>query len=301
MRFTRDELSKRLSWGEIDVTWLREFAQMALREDVQGEGLKTLPLYPRDITTELVGASRSMRAALVAREPAVVAGMGIVEIFLEAYGSQAIFIPLVQDGAIVSQGAVLGTIQGAVHAILQAERPMLNTLQYLCGIATHTAAYQRALGKSTIRLLDTRKTLPGWRLLEKYAVGCGGAYNHRLGLFDRILIKDNHLALELLPQLKDLLIKARIDYPFVPIEVEVDHLGQIPVVLEAQPDVILLDNFSDQDLQLALTAIDRKIYTEVSGGVTLQGLPSLAQLPLDFISTSQLSRGAKAIDIGLDF
>lgn len=301
MRFKPDELAKRLEWNDIDSGWLSEFTNAALREDLEGAGLVHRPLFYGDITTRIVEDSRSIEPHIVAREPMVVAGLKIIEVFLKTYRVDAQLDVFVEDGMHVQANAVLVAIKGDASGILQAERPILNTLQHLSGIATHTALYQKHLGDSRIRLMDTRKTLPGWRLLEKYAVGCGGAYNHRLGLFDRILIKDNHLALDLLPRLKDLLIQARSDYPAVPIEVEVDSLDQIPYVLEAGPDVVLLDNFSNRELEVALSLINGQVYTEASGGITMDRLADLAPLPLDFISTSQLNRGAKAVDIGLDF
>lgn len=301
MRFQREQLSKRLSWDDIDPGWLSAFAEAALREDLEGVGLKVPPIYKGDITTALLKNAPFVEAKLVARESMVVAGLGTVHFFLKAYESDATFTPCVFDGMQVEALTVLGFIRGDAAQILQAERPILNTLQHLSGVATHAALYQKQLANSNIRLLDTRKTLPGWRLLEKYAVCCGGAYNHRLGLFDRILIKDNHLELDLLPQLNNLVGRARVDYPGVPVEIEIDRLDQIERVLAVDPDVILLDNFPDDELRMALKLIGSQVYTEASGGITLNRLPSLACLPLDFISTSQLNRGATAVDIGLDF
>jgi nicotinate-nucleotide pyrophosphorylase (carboxylating) len=301
MKFTAEHISTRLEWDDIDPFVVVKLAQMAQEEDLRGVGLREKPLYQGDLTTSLLGKTKSIHAKIVTREQCVVSGLETVQLILQVYGAEAIFIPQVKDQAVVSAGTVLGSIGGFASGILKAERPILNTLQHLCGIATQTHCYVSVLGGSSVRLLDTRKTLPGWRVLEKYAVACGGGYNHRIGLFDRVLLKDNHLALGNLGDLKAIVAQSRARYPEAPIEVEVDHLEQIPAVLEAKPDGILLDNFSNTELKEALNWIQGLCYTEASGGITLERLSSLGKLPLDFISTSQLTRSFKAIDIGLDF
>jgi nicotinate-nucleotide pyrophosphorylase (carboxylating) len=195
--------------------------------------------------------------------------------------------------------------------MLAAERIILNFLQRLGGVATQTRRYVDALGKSRTRLLDTRKTTPGYRMLEKYAVACGGGWNHRLGLFDRVMLKDNHLALLGLAEtstslrsptrLAEAVAAARRNAPDLPVEVEVDMIQQIPPVLAAGADVILLDNFAPAQLKKALELIGGRAFTEASGGITLKTLPRLADLGLDFASTGALVHQSVWVDIGLDW
>jgi nicotinate-nucleotide pyrophosphorylase (carboxylating) len=181
---------------------------------------------------------------------------------------------------------------------------LLNFLQRLSGIATYTRAHVRALGDSPTRLLDTRKTTPGYRALEKYAVATGGAWNHRLGLFDRVLIKDNHLAASGATRgdrLAHAVRLARRRAPHLRIEVEIDALDQLDPVLEARADVVMFDNFSLPDLRLAVARASGRTRTEASGGITLATLPALAHVGLDFISTGALVHQSTWIDIGLDW
>ena len=181
---------------------------------------------------------------------------------------------------------------------------LLNFLQRLSGIATLTAAYVAKLEGSPTRLLDPRKTTPGWRILEKYAVATGGGWNHRLGLFDRIMLKDNHLAAGDASggvRLASLGHRARETRPDLPVECEVDTLAQIQPVLDAGADVILFDNFSAADLRTALSLTAGRAWTEISGGVTLNSLPEIAHLGADFVSTGAVTHQAVWVDIGLDW
>jgi nicotinate-nucleotide pyrophosphorylase (carboxylating) len=181
---------------------------------------------------------------------------------------------------------------------------LLNFLQKLSGIATLTATYSSKLEGTETRLLDTRKTTPGWRALEKYAVATGGGWNHRLGLFDRIMLKDNHLAAGNAAggsRLAALVRHARETRPDLPVECEVDTVAQIQPVLDAGADVILLDNFSPDDLRAALALINHRAWTEISGGVTLDTLPAIARLGADFVSTGAVTHQVAWVDIGLDW
>lgn len=231
-------------------------------------------------------------------------GLGLPELILPVYGSGARFTPAAKDGEQVEAGQRIGTLEGPPALLITAERVLLNFLQHLCGVATHTRLHAEALGQSQTRLLDTRKTTPGFRLLEKYAVACGGGWNHRLGLYDRIMLKDNHLAAlgataaERLHAAVKLARSKRLD---LAIEVEVDAPEQIDAVLEAGADIILLDNFSTQQLRQAVAHIDGRALTEASGGVSLGSLPELGQLGLDFISCGALIHQAPWVDIGLDW
>ncbi|GHC02418.1 nicotinate-nucleotide diphosphorylase (carboxylating) [Cerasicoccus arenae] len=236
-----------------------------------------------------------------------VAGLPIVAMILDYYGKSlgsVTFRPAVTDAATLKPGECLGELSGAKATILTAERVILNFLQHLTGIATETHRYTVALGDTTTRLLDTRKTTPGYRMLEKYAVACGGGWNHRLGLYDRIMLKDNHLAAEQAnkgERLAAAVSTARAKRPDLGIEVEVDDLTQIPPVLDAGADVIMLDNFTNDQLTVAISLIGDKSLTEASGGITIERLPSLATLGLDFISTGATIHQAAWVDIGLDW
>jgi len=202
----------------------------------------------------------------------------------------------------LAPGTRLATLTGDPRTLLSAERVLLNFLQRLSGVATTTARHVAALGPGPTRLLDTRKTTPGYRMLEKYAVACGGAWNHRLGLFDRVMLKDNHLAL--LGSADDLaaaITRAKNAAPDLPVEVEIDRLDQLPPVLAAGADIILLDNLSPARLRPALALIAGRAITEASGGITLKTLPRYANLGLDFVSTGALVHQAPWADIGLDW
>ena len=186
---------------------------------------------------------------------------------------------------------------------MQAERVMLNFLQRLSGVATETAKYVAALGGSPTKLLDTRKTTPGLRVLEKYAFACGGGYNHRIGLFDRVMLKDNHLAAAGASggeALAAAVRAAREKNAGFAIEVEVDSIGQIPPVLEAGADVIMFDNFSNSDIAEAVKLVGGAAWTEISGGVTLESVGELGKLGADFVSTAAPVHSSRWIDIGLD-
>lgn len=293
------ELFRRLRWDDLDPAYLRQLITLAREEDLAGAGLKSLPKHPGDVTTHLLAPDTQGRAALVAREPLVVCALGLVALVLEAYGPAVTFTAQAADGQAVEAGARLGTLEGPVGTLLQAERPLLNFLQHLCGIATQTARYVEALGNSPTRLLDTRKTTPGFRALEKYGVGCGGGWNHRIGLYDRIMLKDNHLAAD--AAIGDLIARARQQRPDLLVEVEVDNLSQIPPALEAGADIILLDNFTPTELAKAIDLIGEQAYTEASGGITLDNLSQIGALGLDFISSGALTHQSRWRDIGLDW
>ncbi len=303
-RFSIDDLSKRLSWRDIDAAYVQTWAQLARDEDIVGEGLLHKPLQSGDATTQALGLKGIGGANLIAREVLIVAGLPLIPFFLAAYDKSLVFVPQVAEEAHVIAGTPLGFLKGDIASILMAERAILNALQRLSGIATQAANYVKTLGETPTRLLDTRKTTPGLRVLEKYAVACGGAYNHRLGLFDRLLIKDNHLAAEeatVGARLALAIKRARTARPDLPLEVEVDHLEQIPFVLEAGPDIILLDNFSNDALKQAIALIAGRAYTEASGGITRERLSILGGLGLDFISMGALTHQSTAVDIALDW
>ena len=301
-------LVRRIKWSDIDEKYVAELVKTARAEDIEGAGLAVLPKVAADITTRSLTPSIKTTAALCARRDMVVCGMELVRIVLKVYEEasddfECKFTPLAKDGDKVSKGAKLGVIEGSARVILQAERIMLNFLQRLSGVSTETAKYVEALGDSPTKLLDTRKTTPGLRVLEKYAFACGGGYNHRIGLFDRVMLKDNHLAAAGASKgerLAAAVRTAREKNAGFAIEVEVDALEQIPPVLEAGADVIMLDNFTPADIKTAVNMIGDKSWTEISGGVTLDSIGELGKLGADFISTAAPVHSSKWIDIGHD-
>ncbi|HTB79375.1 MAG TPA: carboxylating nicotinate-nucleotide diphosphorylase [Opitutaceae bacterium] len=301
---TADILLQRLAWDDLDLAHLRRLVEMARDEDLHGLGLRVRPAHTGDLSTASISsiAPRAGTADLVVREPLVVCGLPLVPLILSVYGGHATAQLRARDGARLPAGAVLATLSGHPRTLLAAERVILNFLQRLAGVATQTRRYVEALGTSRTRLLDTRKTTPGWRMLEKYAVACGGGWNYRLGLFDGVMLKDNHLAL--LGSTGDLaaaVAAARRAAPELPVEIEVDALEQIPPALTAGADVVLLDNFTPAQLRRAVALIAGRAFTEASGGITLKTLPRLAGLGLDFISTGALVHHSVWVDIGLDW
>jgi nicotinate-nucleotide pyrophosphorylase (carboxylating) len=195
-------------------------------------------------------------------------------------------------------------VSGPAQAILTAERVALNFVQRLSGVATLTAQFVHAIKGTSAQILDTRKTTPGWRRLEKYAVACGGGTNHRFGLFDMVLIKDNHLAAlrDAQPNAVAVAVQqARARYPQLKIEVEADTLDQVEQALEAGADFVLLDNMTLIQLRLAVQKCKGRAKTEASGGVNLASVRSIAETGVDFVSVGALTHSARAVDIGLDF
>lgn len=303
-RYTRDDLSTRISWDDLDFDYLRQLVGLAKIEDLAGAGLAKRPDRLGDVTTTLMPEGTEGKAQLTAREPMTLAGLGIVPICLGAYGEGCKFTPLAPDGAQVEAGAVLGLLEGPSSALLQAERVLLNFIQHLSGVATETSRYVEALGDSKTALLDTRKTHPGYRVLQKYAFACGGGYNHRIGLFDRVMLKDNHLAVAGATggeRLTDTVALAKATCEGLAIEVEVDSIDQIQPVLDAGADIILLDNFSIDQLKEAVALIGDQACTEASGGVQIDTIPQLGELGLDFISTGAPVHQSTWKDIGLDW
>ncbi len=301
-------LVRRITWNDIDENYVESLVKIARAEDIEGAGLKALPAIAADITTATLTPEAQIKSRLVARRDMVMCGIHLIPIILNVYesysdGDKCSFTPKVSDGDRIPKGGEIGVVEGSARVILQAERIMLNFVQRLSGVATLTADYVKALGDSKTRLLDTRKTTPSLRVLEKYAFACGGGHNHRVGLFDRVMLKDNHLVAANAVTgdvLANAVRLAKEKNPNVAIEVEVDSLEQIPPVLEAEADVIMLDNFSFDDLRTALEIIGDKAWTEASGGVTLDTLATIGEIGPDFVSTAAPVHSGKWIDIGLD-
>ncbi len=299
-----ERFAQRVKFSDLSRDYLKQLTELARDEDLLGIGLAHPPDTPGDATSKLLAHSEKGSAVLVAREPMIVCGMPLIPIVLKAYHQDLAFAPNVSDGDSARPGQNLGTVSGPASELLMSERVLLNFLQFLSGVATLTRTYVDALGDSTTRLLDTRKTTPGYRMLQKYAVACGGGWNHRLGLFDRVMLKDNHLAADAAlsgKALTELVRTARAQNPEFLIEVEVDSLEQIPAALKAAPDKLMLDNFSIPQLKQAVDLIGNRACSEATGGVTLHQLAELGSLGLDFISTGALVHKAAWKDIGLDW
>jgi nicotinate-nucleotide pyrophosphorylase (carboxylating) len=274
---------------------LQAQVRQALAEDV-GWG---------DVTTQaLVGPDLRSRGVVAFREDGVVAGLPVVAAVFAVLDSTVECHWQAVDGAVVAAGAAVAEISGPAASLLTGERLALNYLQRLSGMATLTAQYVQALAGTKAKLVDTRKTTPGLRSLEKYAVRCGGGSNHRHGLSDGVLVKDNHIAI-LRSQgvsLRDVVARARAAAPHsLRVEVEVDRLDQIEDVIAGGADVILLDNMPAPVLAEAVQAVAGRAITEASGGITLTNIRACAEAGVDLISVGALTHSARALDIGLDF
>ena len=299
-----------VSWDDQTEADWQALLRMALQEDLGAEG---------DCTTlSLVSAEAEGEAVLAARVWGILAGCYAVEQTIAAIHPNLVWIAQLSDGDSVEKGSRVGTLRGPVRALLAAERLVLNVLSRLSGIATLTQQYVKAVAGTKARIYDTRKTTPGWRRLEKYAVRCGGGHNHRLGLFDAILIKDNHLAWgatasEMHYTPAEAVVRARhfisthrknVEAHPAIVEVEVDTLEQLENVLSVHPDIVLLDNMPPSMLREAValrTRIAPQVELEASGGVTLDTVRAIAETGVERISSGALTHSAVALDFGLDW
>jgi nicotinate-nucleotide pyrophosphorylase (carboxylating) len=243
------------------------------------------------------------KVAFVARQTGVLAGLPVVPLVLASLDPRLTFEPLLTDGAVLAAGARVALASGPLDSLLTAERTVLNFLQHLSGVATLTHRYVKAVAGLPVKILDTRKTTPGWRLLEKYAVRCGGGHNHRMGLYDGILIKDNHLAAMNMARTIPEAIRIARSTP-LPFEIEVDTLEQLDEALTGKPDIVLLDNMPPATMREAIrrrNAVAPGVLLEASGGVTLDTVRSIAETGVDRISVGALTHSAPALDIALDY
>lgn len=296
-----------LTWSPTIEDDLRQLVRLAVREDLDRHHDWT--------TVALVTSDTKGRAAMVARQPGVVAGLRAVPVVIEEIQASIEFEPRARDGDRVAAGAVVGEFSGSARDMLTCERPLLNLVGRLSGIATLTSQFVERLEGTHARIYDTRKTIPGWRRLEKYAVHCGGGRNHRTGLFDAILIKDNHLALAAEGNLSpaDAVRRARefANSPIVIgavqnmlIEVEIDDLDQLDDVLRAQPDIVLLDNMRTEQLRSAVARRNElapQIELEASGGVSLETVREIALTGVERISSGALTHTVRWLDVALDW
>lgn len=278
-----------------DTRLVSKLVRAALQEDIG----------PGDVTTRAM-ISRKLRAVaeMRAREPLSVAGLDFARAAFRQVSPRAEVRLVARDGDVVHAGDVLLRVEGSAAGLLTAERVALNFVQRLSGVATLTRTFVEAVAGTGVKILDTRKTTPGLRLAEKYAVACGGGTNHRVGLHDLVLIKDNHLA-----SLRDAkpnaiaaaVQRARKAYPKLKVEVEADTLEQVRQAADAGADIILLDNMSLEELREAVAAVGRRAKTEASGGVSLGTVRAIAETGVDLISIGAITHSARAVDIGLDF
>ena len=270
---------------------VEEAVRTALKEDLGRAGdITTIATIPEEATA---------KAMLVARKPGVLAGLPLAEAAFRMLDATITFTAEKKDGNRFAAGATIARIMGPARPILSAERVALNFLTHLSGIATATAALADAVGHTKALICDTRKTTPGLRAVEKYAVRCGGGVNHRFGLDDAILIKDNHIAVA--GGVAAAIRRARaLAGHLVRIEVELDDLSQIEEALSAGPDVIMLDNMEPARLRQAVAMIASRAMTEASGNVTLETVRMIAETGVDRISSGAITHSAPALDIALD-
>ncbi len=279
----------------LDPAEVREAVVRAMREDVGDGDVTTLACIPAE--------ARSV-ARLNAREPLTLAGLDLAVAAFEWAGGNLEISRMARDGDRLTPGTTVLEVTGSSRSILVAERVALNFVQRLSGVATATRQYVDRVEGTTTQILDTRKTTPGWRTFEKYAVACGGGTNHRLGLWDMVLIKDNHLAAlagEAPNAIAAAVARARRLYPALRVEVEADTLEQVGQAVEAGADTILLDNMSLADLRKAVALVAGRAKTEASGGVRLDTVRAIADTGVDFISVGALTHSARSVDLGLDF
>jgi nicotinate-nucleotide pyrophosphorylase (carboxylating) len=275
---------------------IRPIVEAALLEDL-GQG---------DVTTDnLPRLAEIQKTAMIrVRQACVVSGISVAALVFQCVDPLLVFEPMVQDGQAVSAGDVIGKISGAMASVLKAERTALNFIQYLSGIATETSRYVAAVEGTSTRITHTRKTTPGLRLLEQQAVLHGGGTPHRLNLGSCVMLKDNHL--QALAQVSENPIadaiaelRGKLSHT-TKIEVEADRLEQVRHAVEAGADIILLDNMSPATIREALEIIQKRAISEASGGITLETLREYAETGVDYISTSKITLGVPAIDVGLD-
>jgi nicotinate-nucleotide pyrophosphorylase (carboxylating) len=270
---------------------IEPIVRMALAEDLGRAG---------DVTVAAcIEPEARLSAAFVSRQNGIVAGLACARLAILALDPSATFIPEVSDGDAIGPGTVLARVGANAGALLTAERTALNLLGRLCGVATLTSAYVFAVKHTRARITDTRKTTPGLRALEKYAVRCGGGVNHRFGLDDAVLIKDNHIAA--CGGIAEALEKAQTHVGhMMKVEIEVDTLEQFDEALDCLPDVIMLDNFGLEDMAEAVRRNSGQVVLEASGGVNLQTVRAIAETGVDVISVGALTHSAPVLDIGLD-
>ena len=272
---------------DITADYIRNQVALALREDI-GSG---------DVTANLLDQNKIASAKLITREHAILCGTKWFDEVYNQLDKNVSIDWLASDCANICAGQTLCTLQGPAHSILTGERAGLNFLQTLSGTATLTHQFVTAIGNTKTKILDTRKTIPGLRLAQKYAVKCGGGHNHRIGLYDMVLIKENHVTS--CGSIKAAIQQAQRLYPDLPMEIEVESLDELEEALFAGAKRILLDNFDITTLKEAVTHVDGKAELEASGNITLENIRETAATGVDYISTGAITKNVKAIDLSL--
>ncbi|WP_209327240.1 carboxylating nicotinate-nucleotide diphosphorylase [Pseudoalteromonas sp. PA2MD11] len=275
-------------------TLISQLVKLALDEDLNYQSAND-----GDITAQLIPENELANAKVITREDCVFCGKDIIlEVFNQVDPTVNVEV-LVNDGDKVAANSTLFTASGSARAILTAERTALNFVQTLSGTATTTAHYVKELEGTTTQLLDTRKTIPGLRALQKYAVKCGGGANHRIGLFDAFLIKENHIAA--CGGIDKAVAQAKVNHPTKPVEVEVESLNELEQAITAGADIIMLDNFTVEQIQQAVVLTDKRAKLEVSGNMTLETLKAYSQAGVDFISSGALTKNLQSTDLSMRF
>jgi len=290
------KFQKRISWEEIDQSHLKDHLKLCAQEDLASNG---------DLTSNLCQIRGTGTADLVARESMTVCGLPLLPLIFQAFKISSIRVEnFIQDGDNITSGSSITRLHGKQADILLTERTVLNFIQRLSGVATTSNQYVSILDKENVGLLDTRKTTPGLRVLEKYATACGGGFNHRMGLFDRILIKDNHLAALGISSIKDFssfLSKVKNNSDNNLLEIEIDSIEYLETAIDAGVDAILLDNFEPSEIRKAVSVNDNRVVIEASGGISLKSLDEFAKTQPHFISTGAPIHTSRWRDIGLDW
>lgn len=287
---------KKLSWQDVELSNIFPLLKICVSEDIDNKG---------DITSKICQVKDSGVAALIAREEMVICGLPLIPLIIQEFQIKSIHVQNNKvDGERAKKNEIIAYLHGNQKDILLVERTILNFIQRLSGISTLTKQYSTILDKYEIGLLDTRKTTPGHRILEKYATSCGGSYNHRMNLSDRILIKDNHLASHSIAStinfsgfIKKIVQKADKEI----VEVEIDQIDHLVPAIEAEVDAVLLDNFTPEDVEKAVIINKNRVVLEASGGIDLKSLEYFAKTKPHFISTGAPIHSSRWIDIGLDW
>ena len=290
------KFKKRVSWEDIDKSHLLAHLELCVQEDLSNTG---------DLTSDRCQISGNGVAELVTREEMIICGLSLIPNIFQAFKVNSLEVEnLVDEGVLTPNGTTIAKISGKQSDILKIERTVLNFIQRLSGIATSSNLYAAILSENDVHLLDTRKTTPGIRSLEKFASACGGSYNHRMGLFDRILIKDNHLAASNIvtgDQLHNFLIQIKKKSTNDIVQVEIDSIEYLEISINAGVDAILLDNFSPDDVKRAVLLNKNRVVIEASGGISFQSLKKYARAQPHFVSTGAPIHGSRWMDIGLDW
>jgi len=271
---------------------IRSSVRQALYEDLGG-----LSPLDGDITAQLIPSANQLSANLITREACSFVGIAWVEEVFRQLKADVKITWFVKDGDTLEPNSLICQLDGNARAILTGERTAMNFLQTLSGTATQVAKYVALLGNSKTRLLDTRKTLPGLRYAQKYAVLCGGGHNHRIGLYDAFLIKENHILA--CGSITQAVTQAKKQHPGKPVEVEVENLIELEEAIAVQTDIIMLDNFTYDDIRTAVTLAAGHAKLEVSGNITNEHLKTLSTMGVDFISSGAITKHIQAIDLSL--